>query len=576
MDPLTPANQNESDAPRPQRLSIDGISQRPGAIGGGQHRPLLTNSRPMPLAPRPHARPQPLRPIYQQPTAAPLPLPQPAPAPTPAPLPVPASPQAQSAPQPQPVAALPAPPQVPALPAPHELLGLPASEPVKRTFEPPAPATKPQRKSLRLALPRPQLHLRRLGRRLVVAVPMLIVVAAGIFFWHHHSVAASPANIFDTTLDTMLSTSSVTAAQINASGSVQTSYDFSTVTNPKISTEANIGMYGNTFRVTGYGSIQNDYISYRELPAVVPNSLASQITNAWVQLRTNGAESPGVTAALNQVADPRYRAFGPVIFGNFTPATRQKLIAYVAAHHIYAYSQTAITHAQIDKQNVLVYHVTPNISYLKILNQSAASSEAIQPSDVQTVVDALEGLRGATMTMAINPSTHQLVRLTIVQQGQTTTTDYSQYGSTSLADEPVTRLSWATFQPVQLQLEAKIAAKQTHKQIDAERKADFAVLHNYLATYYAANGFYPLLINMNDQRWLATNMPGLDPDSLHDPLSRSVVVTGTPTSGHYAYQALPASGKGKCDDTVNNPCTQYLLTAILANKQQYVVTSLDN
>lgn len=368
----------------------------------------------------------------------------------------------------------------------------------------------------------------------------------------------------------MLSTASLQTVQKSGSGTVTSRFDFSNLTNPTVATQASSGFYGTTFGISGFGSMQSDYFKYTHLPNSVPSADRAIITRDWVQWRSRGAAAAGVTALLRQLSDPRYQLVGPVVFGNFSPETATKLVDYMLGNHVYTFTAGSVQKSRINGQEVWLYPLKLNLSYLKIANQSAASSEAIRPDDVQSAIDALDQYKGAQATLAVNPSTHQVVRFS----AGAITIDYSGYGQTVLPDEPVTNINWAKFQPVQLQVESEAASRETAAQIDAHRKNDFAALQHALATYFQQNGFYPLLVNLNSQPWLATNLSGLDPDHLHEPLARDVLVVSAPAAGHYAYQPSDAAGSPACNNTINDPCVHYQLTALMSNGQPYSVNDL--
>src|SRR6185436_8134483 len=52
---------------------------------------------------------------------------------------------------------------------------------------------------------------------------------------------------------------------------------------------------------------------------------------------------------------------------------------------------------------------------------------------------------------------------------------------------------------------------------DTERQTDIKALHGQVEAYYAQNGKYPTLGNMNDGSWRTSNMKGLDGEALKDP-----------------------------------------------------------
>ena len=49
---------------------------------------------------------------------------------------------------------------------------------------------------------------------------------------------------------------------------------------------------------------------------------------------------------------------------------------------------------------------------------------------------------------------------------------------------------------------------------DTERQTDIKAIHGQLEAYYAQNGHYPTLANVNDSTFRGANMKGLDADAL--------------------------------------------------------------
>ncbi len=102
---------------------------------------------------------------------------------------------------------------------------------------------------------------------------------------------------------------------------------------------------------------------------------------------------------------------------------------------------------------------------------------------------------------------------------------------------------------------------------DTERQTDIKALHGQLEAYYAQNGKYPTLANVNDSTFRSTSMKGLDADALKDPRWTSAAsctangaptIAGTAGANCYAYAVTPAN----CDNTATD-CTGYVLTATL-------------
>ncbi len=94
---------------------------------------------------------------------------------------------------------------------------------------------------------------------------------------------------------------------------------------------------------------------------------------------------------------------------------------------------------------------------------------------------------------------------------------------------------------------------------NTERTTDIKALHGQVEAYYAQNGKYPTLANLNDSTWRGTNMKGLDPEALKDPKGADQTLAGTAAANVYSY-AVTASDGSACDNTTKD-CAQYTLTA---------------
>lgn len=92
---------------------------------------------------------------------------------------------------------------------------------------------------------------------------------------------------------------------------------------------------------------------------------------------------------------------------------------------------------------------------------------------------------------------------------------------------------------------------------NTERETDIKAIHGQVEAYYAQNGRYPTLSNLNDSSWRSSNMKGLDPEALKDPKGSAQTLVGSPAANSYAYAATPAN----CDNGANGDCTGYTLTA---------------
>lgn len=106
---------------------------------------------------------------------------------------------------------------------------------------------------------------------------------------------------------------------------------------------------------------------------------------------------------------------------------------------------------------------------------------------------------------------------------------------------------------------------------DKEREADIKTIHSQVEAYYAQNGYYPTLANLNDSAFRAANLKGLDVGALKDPAGKASKLVAHSAAGSYAYVVLPAS----CDNSGGNECTMYTLTATYTNGKTYAKYSLN-
>lgn len=534
MPPEEPSSRPEPGRqPYPRRrLSVDGMTSRP------MPRPdYLGNKRTL----------EPFEAI--QPIAPQQPISRPAPATNPSPMPMPAAPISEVTPTVAP------------------------AQPEEERFAPPSPVKKPKQLpkfTNRLKFKKPRIS-RRVAKIILI---VLVVVAAGVaiyLFLSYKSGQNKPDTVFKDALQASLSTTKMQAATSSDGLSSKVSYDFSTPTSPIVSSDATIKLSGSNYIVAGYGTAKNTYISYRTLPKTVTPAVSSVVKDAWVGLRVNGALPSGIPTPISRVADPRSQAYGPVAFANISPKPRKQQVLYMIQHKVYSYSPDKVTKTKINDAGVLVFSVKPDIGYLKIVNQSAALSAGLAATDIQDAVNSLDNLKGASMKMYISSSEHQLMKLEITKDNKTITTNYSYDNSSSLPQEPQTKLSWPNFATYQFQVESQASSKLPATQLDAARKSQLNDLHKYLTAYYKQNQSYPTLANLNDQAWISGNLSGLDPDGLRDPLAANLMLLSAPKPGVFAYLPLPATGTGACTDTDANPCAHYKLIATLSNNQQYIV-----
>ncbi len=94
---------------------------------------------------------------------------------------------------------------------------------------------------------------------------------------------------------------------------------------------------------------------------------------------------------------------------------------------------------------------------------------------------------------------------------------------------------------------------------DSERQTDINATHGQIEAYFAQQGYYPTLTNLQTDSWVQANLKGLDVKSLQAPntSSNSIVGTGAAIT-NYQYAVTPSG----CDNAAAATyCTGYTLTA---------------
>lgn len=107
---------------------------------------------------------------------------------------------------------------------------------------------------------------------------------------------------------------------------------------------------------------------------------------------------------------------------------------------------------------------------------------------------------------------------------------------------------------------------------DSERTTDINAIHGQVEAYYATNGYYPTLTQLQTDSFITASLPGLDVEAARDPQgSGGNDIQGAVAEDDYAYVVSPAN----CDNGANGNCTGYVLTATLENGGTHVKNDLN-
>ncbi len=117
------------------------------------------------------------------------------------------------------------------------------------------------------------------------------------------------------------------------------------------------------------------------------------------------------------------------------------------------------------------------------------------------------------------------------------------------------------------------------------RQTDISTLQAHLEAYFAQQGNYPTLADMQNRSWIKSNLKSLDVGNLQDPSwsialtckdnNGNAIVSGTNPGkpGCYAYVVTNDSGTA-CDNSTTN-CTKYTLIANNEGGGNYQKSSLN-
>ena len=109
---------------------------------------------------------------------------------------------------------------------------------------------------------------------------------------------------------------------------------------------------------------------------------------------------------------------------------------------------------------------------------------------------------------------------------------------------------------------------------NTKRQTDINAIQGQVEAYFASNGKYPTLANINDGTWRTANMKGLDPNALQDPKGSAQTLVAAPVADSYAYNVTASDGTTACDNTATD-CAKYVLTATNEGGGTYVKNSLN-
>src|SRR5438270_7984230 len=79
---------------------------------------------------------------------------------------------------------------------------------------------------------------------------------------------------------------------------------------------------------------------------------------------------------------------------------------------------------------------------------------------------------------------------------------------------------------------------------NSKRQTDVNSLQTQLEAYFAQNGHYPSLTDLNSSSWLSTNMKSLDQAALKDPQGANQTLASSPAVKVYSYAVTTSGSPG--------------------------------
>ncbi|MFO0781594.1 MAG: hypothetical protein U0524_01720 [Candidatus Saccharimonadales bacterium] len=445
---------------QPQRSDSQSTPlERPNSFDVPVHRrpPLSRGSAPQPMARRPAV---PTVDNPQQPTAS-------APPPEPIVHPEPLAAQPVAANEPEPVIQM---PQPEALAPPQQSIETPGaqSDQTQSNIEQPSAAqqnplapTSPLARQLDFTPPPKQKNFRRWIKP-ALAVGVVAILGIGIFSYTKVLAARNnPDTVMRDAIANSLSITTVQGTTKYPGTTITTQFDFTDARNPVINAANSVTSPKGQSMINGYGNLKNTYINYASLPKSVAPKIAKQMSTTWIQVREDGELPKTVPEYVFKATDPRYQAFGPIIMGNFEGKTKEQLVDFILKNKVYGYEAEKTKKEALGDETMFVFPIKLDVSYLKVASQSAAVSMGLEPTDTQVAVDAMDSLRGASVTLYIRASDHTIARMYISKDGVAKTIDLTAYTEAKVPSPPQTKLLWQGFTPLQNQIEAQADLTKT-------------------------------------------------------------------------------------------------------------------
>ncbi|HYF96982.1 MAG TPA: prepilin-type N-terminal cleavage/methylation domain-containing protein [Patescibacteria group bacterium] len=110
---------------------------------------------------------------------------------------------------------------------------------------------------------------------------------------------------------------------------------------------------------------------------------------------------------------------------------------------------------------------------------------------------------------------------------------------------------------------------------DADRKSDINAIYSQVEVYFAQEGKYPSLAQLNSSTFRNASLKGLQDDALTDPKGSAATLVDGAAANSYSYEVTPDNCDNNDGGTVGD-CTGFTLTATLEAGGTFVKTGSNN
>lgn len=283
----------------------------------------------------------------------------------------------------------------------------------------------------------PHSHFLKKPKFLIPLILILAAIIAFIVLAVMHGI--NSGNLFDQALGNALSTKNFTQYNTDGKSYMTIQYDVSKPSDTIVRSDGKLAPSGSTIAFNGYGTFKNSFMKFTTFTSdgkpAQPGAL-----NKWFQVRKDGFDaSSGYFAALFQ-NDPHASFFGDLIFGNFSPSDKSKLLNYIHQHNVYKIDPKKVQHTTYKGEKVAVYDMTENKDALIAFNKFVGNLIGLSSSDVSQDTSNLN-LAGSAK-MYVSESSKQFIHL----QTKDSTVDYNKYGSTNVGGAPAPQTTFEQFE----------------------------------------------------------------------------------------------------------------------------------